>query len=257
MDLSPRTSISSIEDLLSLAEELRLTSERLSVATTDPGTGRYEGASEDEVVRVVLDGSLRVIELSLRPEVARMSPEHVSARLVDVVRRTLQEAGNSRQQQLFDALPPAWRAEPTELLRATSSSDGDEPRRTGGTALDRLERTTPPGPEDIARRLAELAEIDVTVEASDAGVVVTMNGQGHLGSVQLTHRTLRDLDNLTLADRVRETLNEALDRVDALRRNLFRGNGNASSLDDATARFDRRIDELSARLDDVERSLDG
>jgi DNA-binding protein YbaB len=107
-----------------------------------------------------------------------------------------------------------------------------------------------------AREYAEKITAErVDAASSDGSVAVTATGAGTIVEVRVRPLALRQLDNVTLAERVREAVNAVLDRVDALRPNLA-----VPSLDGIDAKlelFEHRMDGLLGRLDRMVRDLEG
>jgi DNA-binding protein YbaB len=109
---------------------------------------------------------------------------------------------------------------------------------------------------ELSQRAMGAAGRTVTGEAGGGEVKVTATGQGQIQEVRLTHRALRELDNHTLADRVRDAINDALERADAMMANATQGSSADSDVEDALGQYERRMDNLLYQLEYLERSLD-
>jgi DNA-binding protein YbaB len=109
---------------------------------------------------------------------------------------------------------------------------------------------------EISQRIAAVASRTVTGERGNGQVVVTVTGHGQVQTVRVTHRALRELDNHTLADRMKAAINEGLDRADALLAEATGGHEVSAAADEAVARYERRMDELLDELDVIDRRLD-
>jgi DNA-binding protein YbaB len=124
--------------------------------------------------------------------------------------------------------------------------------------MEQLQRTIEDYPRQVAelsQRAAQIAQQTVTGEAGNGQVVATVTGRGDIQGVRVSHRALRESDNRTLGTHVMAAVNAGLDRADALVADLRAANP-ASDLDEATSRYERRMDELLYQLDYIDRSLD-
>jgi DNA-binding protein YbaB len=104
--------------------------------------------------------------------------------------------------------------------------------------------------EDVQRIAAE----QVTATAADGSVSVVATGAGAVLEVRVRPLAVRQLDNITLGERVQEAANSALDQVEALR-----PRSSGAPLDGIDAKlelFEHRMDALLDRLDRIARDLD-
>jgi DNA-binding protein YbaB len=124
--------------------------------------------------------------------------------------------------------------------------------------MEKLQRTIdglPGRVEELTERVTRAAAQTVTGEDPSGQVVATATGRGEIQSVRVTHRALRESDNRTLGGQVMAAVNVALDRADGLLADL-RADTRDSDVDDAMRGYERRMDDLLDKLDDISRSLD-
>jgi DNA-binding protein YbaB len=106
-----------------------------------------------------------------------------------------------------------------------------------------------------ARQDAEqLATHHVTAAAADGSITVIATGAGTIVEVRVHPLALRQLDSLTLASRVQEAANAALDRVEELRPPA--GASPLGGVDATLELFEHRMDGLLERLDGIVHELD-
>lgn len=97
------------------------------------------------------------------------------------------------------------------------------------------------------------AERVTGVSAGDA-VSAVATGAGSIVEIRVHPLAVRQLDNLTLGERVQEAVNAALDRAEALRPHP--GPAPTADLDAQLEMFEHRMDGLLERLDRLTRDLD-
>jgi DNA-binding protein YbaB len=106
-----------------------------------------------------------------------------------------------------------------------------------------------------ARENAErIAAEHVTTTAADGSISVTATGAGAILEVRVHPLALRQLDNITLAERVQEVANAALEQAEALRPSS--ATSPLDGIDAKLAMFEHRMDGLLERLDRIARDLD-
>ncbi len=107
-------------------------------------------------------------------------------------------------------------------------------------------------------QVAALAEREFTATDPDGSVTATVSGAGELLRLDVSVTATRGARRAELGPRVVQTVNAALDQAVAARRALLSGDGDAQARpSDITHAFDRRMDALLARLDEIDRSLPG
>lgn len=122
--------------------------------------------------------------------------------------------------------------------------------------LGRLLADLPARLADAQEKAAELAVREFVAQAADGSAAATVDGSGQLVGVQLSLAMSRQMDNLTLSERIAEAINGALDAADAARAEQL-----AAAPDDdlagAEELFDYRMAELERTLDTLESRLRG
>jgi hypothetical protein len=108
-----------------------------------------------------------------------------------------------------------------------------------------------PGP------LAELAAREFRATDPEAPVSATVSGAGELLRLDVSVTATRGGERAELGPRVVRAVNAALDQADVARRALLPGGDVQARLGDITQAFDRRMDSLLARLDEIDRGLPG
>jgi phage tail sheath gpL-like len=104
-------------------------------------------------------------------------------------------------------------------------------------------------------QVAALAAREFTATDPDAPVTATVSGAGQLLRLDVSVTATRGSERAELGARVVRTVNAALDEAVAARRALLSGADAQARLGDITQAFDRRMDSLLARLDEIDRSL--
>lgn len=112
-------------------------------------------------------------------------------------------------------------------------------------------------PSVDTEQLAALAEQEFTATDPDGPVSAVVSGAGELLRLDVSVTATRGNERAELGPRVVRTVNAALDQAVAARRALLAGGDVQARLGDITQAFDRRMDSLLARLDEIDRGLPG
>jgi DNA-binding protein YbaB len=128
-------------------------------------------------------------------------------------------------------------------------------------ALAKLRATMRAYPDELAAatmRAQSLRDATVTGVSSAETVTVTATGQGQIVAVRFSALALRQIDNHTLGEHIAEALNAALEAAERLEQGDEDTSPNdlEAALDEAQIAFNRSMDGLFAKLEDIERSLD-
>ena len=108
-----------------------------------------------------------------------------------------------------------------------------------------------------AEQIAALAGQEFTATDPDVPITASVSGAGELLRLDVSVTATRGAERAELGPRVTRTVNAALDQAAAARRALLPSGAVEARLGELTQAFDRRMDSLLARLDDIGRSLPG
>lgn len=126
-------------------------------------------------------------------------------------------------------------------------------------ALGRLERVLADYPHRVAElrsRVAAAVAAEVSGEDLEGLVRVGATGNGEITSVRVTERALRELDAVSLAERIVEAVNAALAAGEAALADAAQTPREPEDTGYAMARFAERMDDLLDRLVRIDRDLE-
>lgn len=123
--------------------------------------------------------------------------------------------------------------------------------------LEDLLRTLPERMAETQRQAAEFAVREISAETADSSVTAIMTGDGRIVDLRLATMAVRQMDRVTLGERIAEAINNALDEVDRARSELLaEADDGTDALAAAEELFAHRIRALQSRLDAIQSSLD-
>jgi DNA-binding protein YbaB len=225
-----------------VAAGLRDKSARLAAAAASAGTVSYEassGAGRHGEVSVTVTGGGQVSKIYVGPKAMHSSPSELAGTVTRLVNEAVHGARQRASQALQEALVEAGEPDlATSLQQAMSSA------------------------EQLATQLAEQT---VTATSPGQKVTVTADGAGEITRTEFSATALRGDDNVGLAGEIAAALNGAFEAARRLQDTVT----TAASADSASAggpdlaevlhqrvgAFNRQMDELGRRLDEVGTSL--
>ncbi|HEY2578229.1 MAG TPA: YbaB/EbfC family nucleoid-associated protein [Streptosporangiaceae bacterium] len=225
-----------------VAAGLRERSARLTAAATAGGAVSYEASSDagrHSEVSVTATGTGQVSRIYVGPQAMHSSPSGLAGTLSRLVNEAVRGARERAVAALQEALAEAGEPGLVTALQETMSLA-----------------------EEVAEQLAEQS-----VSASSPGrkVTVTANGAGEVTGIEFGTTALRGDDNVSLAGEITAAVNEAFDAVHRLQ-DTVTGTPSAGSapaggaeltdvLHERVSAFNRQMDELDHRLDEVAKEL--
>jgi DNA-binding protein YbaB len=236
-----------------MRERLSGTAEALRHAVEAAGDHCVEAVARDGWLRVVANGTPRLVEAEIDPRLMRCSAAELSPLLVGVVDEALRTARQRYQEAVTAALPPGLLAAAQQLDIPSASNRAGHPGLPG--SLDRVLTQLPDRLAQTSARARELAEESINGTAADGELVVTMFGDGRVREIHLGRGVLSPPDSAALAGHLVTATNDALTQV-AERLARYATPDDAPDIDAALKAFNARMDDLIVRLDAVSRALD-
>ena len=235
-------SVSASAEGAEVAAALRNKSARLTAAAATAGAVSHEASSDagrPSEVSVTATGSGQVNKIYVGPRAMHSSPAELAGTLIRLVNDAVHGARQRASEALQEVLTEAGEPDLVTAIRETMAS---------------------------AQQLAgQLTGQTVTVNSPGQKVTVTANGAGEVTGIEFGTTALRGDDNVSLAAEIAAAVNGAFEAACRLQ-DAVTGTAAADSaapgspdltgiLHDRVSAFNRQMDELDRRLDEVSMGL--
>lgn len=214
----------------------------------------------DGWVRVIADGTPRLVAVEINPRLFRRSGADIGATLAEVIDEAIGTAREQGERARLAALPASLRmvsdgcSVPTDAgggsVRPWADFGGGASQTLGGVLAGLPARL-----REIDGSVRELAEQPVEGVAAGRAVVVVLSGSGRVQGVELGRTVLDRPDSRALAGHVLRATNAALARISE----RVAGLAGVAEVPDVSASLDAfhaRMDDLLLHLDAVARAVD-